>query len=97
MEAQELKKMHFNLDKIIARSPRLDTVVMVERFIKEHSGEYKKTELLHKLPKKMMWGTFNVVLQYLWDNNKIGTDKNDYIVYIWNPALAKQFINRTRY
>lgn len=97
MEEQELKKMHFNVENIIARSPRLDTVVMVEHFIKEHNGEYKKTELFNKLPKKMMWGTFNVILQYLWDNNKIGIDKNDYVVYIWNPELAKKFINRTRY
>lgn len=97
METKEIKKMHFNLNEIITRSPRLDTVIMVEHFIKEHSREYKKTELFNKLPKKMMWGTFNVILQYLWDNNKIGIDKNDYVVYIWNPELAKKFINHTRY
>ena len=97
MAKQELKKMNFNIDKIIVRSPRLDTLIMVERFIKEHSGEYKKTELFNRLPKKMIWGTFNVILQYLWENNKIGVDKNDYVVYIWNPELAKKFINRTSY
>ncbi len=94
---EEIKEMKFNVGKIIARSPRLDTVIMVEQFIKEHSGEYKKTELFNNLPKKMMWGTFSVILQYLWDNNKIGIDKNDYVVYIWNPELAKRYINRTRY
>jgi len=93
----EEKQMEFNVGKIIVRSPRLDTVIMVEEFIKEHSGEYKKTELFHKLPKKMMWGTFSVILKYFWDNNKIGIDKNDYVVYIWNPQLAKKFINRKRY
>ncbi len=97
MAEQEIKEMKFNVEKIIARSPRLDTVVMVEEFIREHSGEFKKTELFHKLPRKMMWGTFNVILQYLWENNKIGIDKNDYVVYIWNPELAKRFINRKRY
>lgn len=85
------------MGKMIARSPRLDTVIMVERFIKENSGEYKKTELFHKLPKKVMWGTFNVILNYLWENNKIGIDRKDYVVYIWNPELAKKFINRKRY
>jgi len=95
MEIQ--KEMKFNVKNIITRSPRLETIIMVEKFIKEHSGEYKKTELLLKLPKKMMWGTFNVILQYLWDNNKIGIDNEDYVVYIWNPELAKKFINNKRY
>jgi len=90
-------ELRFNIAKIISRSPRLETVIMVEQFIKAHSGDYKKTELFQRLPKKMMWGTFNVILRYLWENNKIGIDKNGYIVYIWNPALAKRFINRKGY
>ena len=94
METQEMK---FNIEEIITRSPRLETVVMVEKFIKENSGEFKKTELFQKLPKKMMWGTFNVILQYLEDSNKIGMDRSGYIVYIWNPELAKRFINRKKY
>mgnify|MGYP001619742309 FL=1 len=91
------KELKFNIEEIITRSPRLETVVAVERFIKEHSGDFKKTELLSKLPKKIMWGTFNVILKYLWDSNKIGIDKNGYIIYIWNPELAKRFINRKAY
>jgi hypothetical protein len=94
---KEQTEMKFNLGNIISRSPRLETVIMVERFIKEHSGDFKKTELLQKLPKKMMWGTFNVILQYLWDNNKIGIDKNGYIIYIWSPEAGKLFKHRKRY
>ncbi|MCX6741953.1 MAG: hypothetical protein NTX24_02135 [Candidatus Pacearchaeota archaeon] len=90
-------KMEFNVGEIIVRSPRLETVLMVEKFIKDNSGEYKKTELFQKIPKKMMWGTFNIILKYLYDNNKILMDKEGYIVYIWNPELAKRFINRKRY
>ena len=45
----------------------------------------------------MMWGTFNVILQYLWDNNKIGIDKNGYIVYTWSPEAGKLFKDRKRY
>jgi len=95
MEIQ--KEMKFNIANIISRSPRLETVIMVERFIKENSGEYKKTELFQRLPKKVMWGTFNVILQYLWDNNKIAIDKNDYVVYIWSPEAGKIFKDRKRY
>lgn len=91
------KEMRFNIANIISRSPRLETVIMVEKFIKENSGEYKKTELFQKLPKKMMWGTFNVVLQYLWDNNKIAIDSKDYVVYIWSPEAGKLFKDRKRY
>ncbi|MBS3094236.1 hypothetical protein J4474_01085 [Candidatus Pacearchaeota archaeon] len=94
METQEMK---FNIEEIITRSPRLETVVMVEKFIKENSGEFKKTELFQKLPKKMMWGTFNVILQYLEDSNKIGMDKEGFIVYLWNPELIKKLSGRKRY
>lgn len=89
--------MQFNVENIITRSPRLETVIMVEKFIKEHSGEYKKTELLNKLPKKVMWGTFNIILKYLWDNNKIGIDKKGFVVYIWSPEAGKLFIDKKRY
>jgi hypothetical protein len=87
----------YDTKRIITRSPRLETVIMVEQFIKDNSGEFKKTELFQKLPKKVMWGTFNVILKYLWDNNKIGISKDGYVIYIWNPQLAKKFINKKRY
>jgi hypothetical protein len=93
----ENQTMKFNIGEIITRSPRLETVIMVEKFIKENSGEFKKTELFNKLPKKIMWGTFNVILQYLYNDGKIGMDKNGVITYIWNPELIKRFINRKRY
>lgn len=96
-ETLEMAKPNFNIENIITRSPRLETVIMVEKFIKLHSGEYKKTELFQKLPKKVMWGTFNVIMQYLWDTNKIGIDKYGVIVYIWSPEAGKLFANRKRY
>ncbi|MEK6919352.1 MAG: hypothetical protein AABW73_04945 [Nanoarchaeota archaeon] len=95
MELQKSPK--FNVAKIITRSPTLETVMMVENFIKKHNGDFKRNELWKMLPKKVMWGTFNVILQYLVDNSKIGIDKNDYVVYIWSPEAAKLFINRKDY
>ena len=91
------KEMKFNIKDIITRSPRLETVIMVEKFIKKNSGEYKKTELFNRLPKKVMWGTFNIILKYLYDSNKIGIDKEGYVVYIWNPELIRKFMNKKRY
>ena len=89
--------MKFNTENIITRSPRLETVMMVEKFIEETSGEFTKTQLFNNLPKKIMWGTFNVILKYLWDTNRIGTDRKGVVVYIWNPKLAEKFINRKGY
>ena len=45
----------------VLRFPRLDTILMVENFIKEHDGEYKKGGS-GSLPKKMMYQTFALFL-----------------------------------
>lgn len=76
------------------RSPTLQTVLMVENFIDENSGEYKKTELWKSLPKKVMWQTFQVIMEYLESINKIVYDKEGYTVYVWNPEFSKKIKNR---
>lgn len=76
------------------RSPTLDTVLMVEKTIEKNSGEFTRTELWKKLPKKVMWQTYLVVLKYLVDINKIAFDKDAKIAYIWNPALARRLRKR---
>jgi len=80
-----------------ARSPTLGTVLMVEKFIEDNSGEYNYTELWKKLPKKVMWQTYLVILDYLQSINKIALDKNGTVGYIWNPELVKKLANRKRY
>ncbi len=77
------------------RSPTLDTVVMVEKMIDKHSGEFNRTELWKKLPKKVMWQTYLVILDYLQEINKIAIDIKGKIGYIWNPELAKRLRRRT--
>jgi hypothetical protein len=94
---EPVNKLNCNTEDIITRMPRLDTIIMVENFIKDNNGEYKKTDLFNNLPKKMMWGTFNVILAYLVENNKIGIDSSDHVIYIWNPDLVKRFKNKKRY
>ena len=73
-----------------ARSPTLETVLMVERTIEKNSGEFNRTELWKNLPKKVMWQTFLVILDYLEQSNKIIVDKEEKIVWIWNPKLIRQ-------
>jgi hypothetical protein len=77
-----------------ARSPTLGTVLMVEKYIEENSGEFNYTELWKNLPKKVMWQTYLVILDYLQSINKIALDRNGTVGYIWNPALAKKFSKR---
>lgn len=78
-----------------ARSPTLQTVLMVESFIEAESGEYRKTELFKNLPRKVMWPTFQVIMAYLESINKIAYDKEGYVVYIWSPELGQKYKNRT--
>ena len=80
--------------KQILRYPRLDTVLMVERFIKEHDGEYKKRALWESLPKKMMYQTFCVVIDYLFESNKISIDSEGKIGWIYYPKSAKYYSKR---
>lgn len=82
------------LNNPFVRSPTLDTVLMVEKTIDKYSGDYNRTELWKKLPKKVMWQTYLVVLDYLQDINKIAIDKIGKIAYIWNPSLAKKLAGR---
>ena len=86
-----LRKKSYIETNNVARSPTLQTVLMVEKFIKDNSGEYKKTDLFKNLPKKVMWQTFQVIMEYLEDSLRIVYDKEDYIVYIWNPEFVKRF------
>jgi len=78
----------------IARSPTLQTVLMVEKFIDKNSGEYKKTELFNKLPRKVMWQTFQVIMEYLESTLKIAYDNEGYVVYIWNPEFYEKIKDR---
>ncbi len=72
------------------RSPTLDTVLMVEKAIENHSGEFNRTEVWKKLPRKVMWQTYLVILDYLESINKIAFDRKGKVAYIWNPKLANK-------
>ena len=74
-------------------SPQLDTVLMVESFIREHSGEYKKRALGENLPKKMMYQTFSTIIRYLQDSGKIATDTDKKICWIYNPEIVQRYLD----
>ncbi len=80
--------------KNAARYPRLDTVLMVEKFIEEYSGEFKLYQLWKNLPKKIMYQTYKIIILYLININKIAIDSQGVVGYIWNPELGKKYENK---
>ncbi|MBU2590103.1 MAG: hypothetical protein KJ939_06025 [Nanoarchaeota archaeon] len=81
--------------KNILHYPQLDTVLMVEEFIKEYGGEFKKRSLWEHLPKKTMYQTFCVIFDYLLESNKIAIDKKGKICWIWDPEGVKKYLSKT--
>ena len=78
-----------NIQKIL-HYPQLDSVLMVEKFIYDNSGEFKKKRLWQNLPKKMMYQTFSVIIDYLLYSGKIAVDSDGVIGWIWNPEGVKK-------
>ncbi len=78
--------------KAILHSPTLESVQMVEATIEQHSGEYGKYQIWKKLPRKMMYQTFSVIVDYLEKSNKVIVDKEGKLVWIWNPAAIRRLL-----
>ncbi len=72
--------------------PRLDTVMMVEETIKKLNYYPTKTELWKALPKKVMYQTFSMIVDYLINLNKIVIDRDNRIVWVWDPEGIKKII-----
>jgi hypothetical protein len=81
----------------IGHQPRLDTVIMVENAVMEHSGEYGKFQLWRKLPKSVMYQTFLKILDYLEYSNKIAYDKEGKIGWIFSPGIYNKYGKRKDY
>jgi hypothetical protein len=74
------KKIHY---------PQLDTILMVEEKIQEMDYP-KKTELWKALPKKVMYQTFCIIIDYLEESGKIMIDKDRRIIWTWNPEMIEK-------
>lgn len=56
----------------IKRYPNLNTVLMVENFLKANCDlPLKLSEIKKRLPKQMMHQTLKIILEYLWKSGKI--------------------------
>ena len=73
-------------------SPTLESVLMVEETIQKYSQECGKYQLWKKLPKKMMYQTFQVILDYLEQSGKIIIDRDGCIMWTFNPKRIRKLI-----
>jgi len=76
----------------ILHSPTLESVFMVEETIQKYSQECGKYQLWKKLPRKMMYQTFQVILNYLEQSGKIIIDKDGCIMWTFNPERIRKII-----
>jgi len=81
----------------VLHEPRLDTILMVEKAIRESKSYPTKKELLKSLPKQVQYQTLNRILEYLESSNKIAFDGRRIIwVFPDNPKLKELLENSVR-
>ena len=83
-----------SIEREVMIYPELDKVLLVEEFIQEHSGEFKKQQLWRNLPNSVMWQTLCLILDYLKQSHKIALDKEGKIGWIWNPQMVEKYAGK---
>ena len=75
--------------------PRLDTVLNVEKVIKNSKGLLSKNEIDRRLLKQIMRQTLNLILRYLEDSGKIAILKEG-IIWIYREDISKKLDNKLK-
>jgi hypothetical protein len=78
----------------ILHSPTLESVLMVEKTIYKYTQECGKYQLWKKLPKKMMYQTFLVILDYLEKSGKIMIDKDGCVIWTFDPKGINKILSK---
>lgn len=68
-----------------ARLPRLDMLFMLEDLIQNNDGEFTERELWQRLPRKMTFAVFSILIRYLLQSRKISLDAQGKIGWIFYP------------
>ena len=79
--------------KYLTHNPTLESVLMVEKVAKEYSQEYGKYQLWKKLPRKMMYQTYQTILDYLQESGKIIVDDDGIVIWTYDPKGIKKLID----
>ncbi len=87
-------KTNKQTSKGLLYNPTLSSVLMVEETIQKYSQECGKYQLWKKLPQKMMYQTYLVILDYLISSGKIIIDNDGCIIWTYNPKRISQAIEK---
>jgi len=71
MVTREMEKMVTQEGSKVLHEPKLDTILMVERALKEAKEYPTRMELWKALPRKIQYQTFKRILEYLEASSKI--------------------------
>jgi len=81
----------------VLHEPTLRSILMVEGAIHKAKEYPTKKELLESLPMKMQYQTFNRIIEYLLDSNKIILNDREIVwVFPENPKLKKLLAESVR-
>lgn len=82
----------------VLHEPRLDTILMVERAIKDSGNYPSKRQLWKSLPRKVQYQTFERIIEYLESSNKILMSGRSIVwVAADNPKLKKLIDESVRF
>ena len=86
------------MSKIIAHSPTINTVEMIEDAIKKAKTYPSINQLSRSLPRQVQHSIIKEALRYLEKSNKIMFDKDGSIIWIFadNPKLKKLLAESVR-
>jgi hypothetical protein len=76
------------------RSPRLDTILMVEKVLFKYKSDKTVTQIWKLLPKKVMWTTYTTILDYLGYSGKIHIEADKTVTWLWDPSKIENLKKR---
>lgn len=82
------------MDQTLEYNPTLESVLMVEATIQQYSQELGKYQLWKKLPRKIMYQKFQVILNYLEQSSKIMIDDDGIVLWTYNPKRIAMLKNK---
>ena len=84
----KFKTRHFD------RSPRLDTIIMIEEALYRYRSDKTVTQIWKLLPKAVMWTTFTTALRYLEYSRKILVERDKTVTWLWDPDGIRELKKR---
>lgn len=77
------------MSKQVLHYPRLDTILNVEKLIKQAKNPLSKNEIDRRLTKQIMRPTLNLILDYLQQSGKIAILKEG-IIWIYKEDISNK-------